>query len=191
VTLTDLADHVPILEANLAANAQTIAAARDRRGMCDAGDGARPVDDIVADGVRGHEPAAGCEHDPVGREKGACDVAQARALKWGRMIRELDHGGLGRDGAGGGQDWSQTGCDVVLGSDIVYEPKSFSALAETLVDLLQVPGSQAYIAHRPRHPDEHIFWAQVKQDFHVENTHFVSKAYPHVTDVTVYRLVRL
>ena len=57
--------------------------------------------------------------------------------------------------------------DVVLGSDIVYEPKCFQPLAQTLSELLPSPGvrdgngGSAYIAHRPRHPDEHLFWAQV------------------------------
>ena len=189
VTLTDLADHVSILEANILTNARTISAARHRGGLVDASlESGREEEHLGAVG-------SGCDSPSRGSRQGACAVVEARSLKWGRA----DEGEVERvsvlgdaDRLGGGEhDWIGSGCDVVLGSDIVYEPKCFTALAETLCNLLAAPGSKAYIAHRPRHPDEHLFWEQVRRDFQVVDTCFSSKAYPHVTDVTVFELIRL
>eukprot|EP00960_Hanusia_phi_P057799 763664-Hanusia_phi.AAC.10 len=65
---------------------------------------------------------------------------QVAPLRWGENL----------------QDFCRTTAadfDVILGSDIVYEPHCFAPLVETLRCLAGV-GKKALIAHRPRHSEE-------------------------------------
>jgi hypothetical protein len=92
---------------------------------------------------------------------------RAEALQWGSTCMEIE-------------TW-----DVVLGSDIVYEPKCWDALLGT-IRALSSEQTSVIIAHRPRHDDDHIFWDGLRRDYVVEKMEFCSTLFALAVDVTIY-----
>ena len=58
----------------------------------------------------------------------------------------------------------------MLCSDVVYEPEAYDPLIRTLRALL-AGGRVAIMAHRSRHPDEHLFWSAAARHFTVRLLH--------------------
>jgi ribosomal protein S18 acetylase RimI-like enzyme/predicted nicotinamide N-methyase len=51
---------------------------------------------------------------------------------------------------------------LIIMSDVVYEPCGYSPLVKTLRVLLAQPGSVAVLCHRHRHPDDHLFFDELR-----------------------------
>ncbi len=92
---------------------------------------------------------------------------QADALEWGTSCMEVE-------------TW-----DVILGSDIVYEPKCWDALLRT-IRALSCEETTVIIAHRPRHEDDATFWDALKESYIVEKMDFTSTIFALAVDVTIY-----
>ena len=60
--------------------------------------------------------------------------------------------------------------DLVLCSDVVYDPDAYEPLLTTLCALARAatPPPRVWMGHRSRHPQEHEFWAAAAASFDVE-----------------------
>jgi hypothetical protein len=97
--------------------------------------------------------------------------------------------------------------DTIVMSDVVYDPCGYSPLVQSLLHLTHSPredgdgdGSSGeegadepliILAHRHRHPDDHLFFDELEQHFHVHDTKFVSKNQSQGQDVRMLHITRL
>ena len=60
--------------------------------------------------------------------------------------------------------------DLVLCSDVVYDPEAYAPLLTTLCALARAatPPPRVWMGHRSRHPQEHEFWAAASASFDVQ-----------------------
>ena len=55
---------------------------------------------------------------------------------------------------------------LVLCSDVVYEPMAYEPLVQTMTQLATAFGAtRTVMAHRSRHPDEHLFFSSIATNF--------------------------
>ena len=87
--------------------------------------------------------------------------ALARRLAWGN---EDDEMAIKHEWCR--EDTSGSGFDVIVGSDLLYNPDEYDGLLHTLRTFCY-RGAPALLAYPPRHPGEQRFFAAASEDFHV------------------------
>ena len=82
------------------------------------------------------------------------------ALEWGGTEAAL------REAVGTGLDAAWEGSSLVLCSDVVYEPAAYAPLITTMRQLASCGvATRTIMAHRSRHPDEHLFFTAAARHF--------------------------
>ena len=124
------------------------------------------------------------EHVPVLRgtmelnqHLGESGWLQAQAHEWGVNLEAFL-------GVPGGAQF-----DVVLGSDIIYEPKSWVGLV-TSIDYFSSLEAVVLIAYRRRHEDDHQFFTALGEKFNIDVVPFESKMFPLARDINIFRCKR-
>ena len=113
--------------------------------------------------------AGRCEHRPaVGSlEWGGGDEALREVLATASAGWESATGTEpGNEGADGGIAIEASPPWLVMCSDVVYEPSAYTPLLETMRRLSALGlASRTLMAHRSRHPDEHLFFTAAHESF--------------------------
>ena len=91
-------------------------------------------------------------------------VPTVAALEWG--CDEASLRSVLRDGDDASSRPSLNGSMLVLCSDVVYEPTAYEPLVCTLRQLAEAGvATRTLMAHRSRHPDEHLFFESASREF--------------------------
>jgi len=82
-------------------------------------------------------------------------------------------------------------CEVVIASDVVYDPICYSPLKDSLKELLQVrpDGSKpiCILAHRHRHPEDALFFKMLDE---VEGMVIEKILYDTKKDVHIFKIYK-
>eukprot|EP00656_Telonema_subtile_P055353 TRINITY_DN8531_c0_g1_i2.p1 TRINITY_DN8531_c0_g1~~TRINITY_DN8531_c0_g1_i2.p1 ORF type:complete len:143 (-),score=29.19 TRINITY_DN8531_c0_g1_i2:13-441(-) len=65
----------------------------------------------------------------------------------------------------------------ILLSDVVYEPEGYAPLVQSL-GLLSGPDTVIVLVYRHRNPDDHLFWALLRERFSVDKVEWTSVLIP-------------
>jgi predicted nicotinamide N-methyase len=93
-------------------------------------------------------------------------VARLLERAWGSVASTSEQGGENAPTETTAQ--AASGVPLVLCSDVVYEPMAYEPLLCTMRHCAELGMTRTLMAHRSRHPDEHLFFESAARDFSMQ-----------------------